>query len=116
GSDRHATSRCPVKIGGFCRGRGLAPRVTAFDARHAGHGGRGKLPLGLGRQAPSGPAAPGGGLMPVDVDHRFVIREDFFAIKMPPPPDAVCALPVQRRRRALTDAPCPTFITPPALF
>src|SRR5207249_1363837 len=67
--DGEAVAGAPVEVRPFGGRRVVAPGEAALATGRGVEGG-GAFPLRLGGEAPAGPAAVGGGFVPVDMDHR----------------------------------------------
>src|SRR5262249_58831205 len=110
--DPHAAPGPAVQVGPVRRWRGVPPREEALPPALR-RPGRRRLPLGLGREAPSGPAAIRLGLVPADVDHRAVRLQRYPAVEVAPLPAARLASPVGRLFRARALPPEPPLRAPP---
>ena len=120
--DLDGMHRQPIEIGAGGRRGPLAPGIVTFracDADRVGAGRRGgQFPFGFRGQASPGPAAPGVGFVPVDVDDRPPGLERQPPVKVAAPPAAVVvAFPINGMFRAGLLPPRPTCFAPqrPAL-
>jgi hypothetical protein len=117
GCNVHHVEQTPVQVGVARRGRLVSPGIEPHAGCYAprvprGLGRGGQLPLRLGRQAASGPAAVGLGLVPVDVDYGLVRGQRLDPVEVAAVPLTVSLRPVDGVLSAGVDAPVPALLAP----